>query len=110
LSDFQRGYFSSGSTKVYLKFKVDITVNYLWGVQRFSSYRKHLIDLIFNLIDEKLTYEQIANKLNSMNYKSLRDKKFTKGIIYGILNKQQIHKKKKSKHIYSDFKLYFLRV
>ena len=46
LSDFQRGYFSSENTKVYLKFQVDITANYLWGVHRFSSYRKHLKDLI----------------------------------------------------------------
>ena len=68
LSDFQRGYFPSENTKVYLKFQVDITTNYLWGLHRFSSYRKHLKDLILNLLDEKLTYEQIANKLNEMNY------------------------------------------
>ena len=85
LSDFQRGYFSSENTKVYLKFQVDITANYLWGVHRFSSYRKHLKDLILNLLDKKLTYEQIANKLNETNYKTLRGKSFNKVNIFKIV-------------------------
>ena len=109
LSDFQRGYFPSENTKVYLKFQVDITTNYLWGVHRFSSYRKHLIDLIFNLIDEKYTYQQSANKLNEMNYKPLRGKCFSKGIIYKMIKKSPTLVKKQSVLKYSNFKISFLK-
>lgn len=109
MSDFQRGYFSSENTKVYLKFQVDITANYLWGVHRFSSYRKHLKDLILNLLDEKLTYEQIANKLNEMNYKTLRGKSFNKGNIFKIVWNIRANKRIETKPIYSNFKLYFIK-
>ena len=34
------------------------------------------------MLDEKLTYEQIANKLNEMNYKTLRGKSFNKGYVF----------------------------
>jgi len=71
-------------------FQVDITLNYLWGVHRFSSYRKHLIDLILNLIDEKLTYEQVANQLNEMNYQTLRGKNFNKGNIFKIIINKKV--------------------
>ena len=109
MSDFQRGYFSSKNTKVYLKFQVDITANYLWGVHRFSSYRKHLKDLILNLLDNKLTYEQIANKLNEMNYKTLKGKSFNKGNIFKIVNNLKRNKRFETEPIYSNFKLYFIK-
>ena len=109
LSDFQRGYFSSENTKVYLKFQVDITANYLWGVHRFSSYRKHLKDLILNLLDKKLTYEQIANKLNEMNYKTLRGNSFNKGNVFKIVWNIRANRRVETKPIYSNFKLYFIK-
>ena len=109
MSDFQRGYFPSENTKVYLKFQVDITTNYLGGVHRFSSYRKHLKELILNLLDEKLTYEEIANKLNEMNYKPLRGKCFSKGIIYKMIKKNPTLVKKQSVLKYSNFKISFLK-
>ena len=109
LSDFQRGYFSSENTKVYLKFQVDITANYLWGVHRFSSYRKHLKDLILNFLDKKLTYEQIANKLNEMNYKTLRGKSFNKGNVFKIVWNIRANRRIETKPIYSNFKLYFIK-
>ena len=109
MSDFQRGYFSTQNTKVYLKFQVDITANYLWGVHRFSSYRKHLKDLISNLLDDKLTYEQIANKLNETNYKTLRGKSFNKGNVFKIVWNIKANKRIVTKPIYSNFKLYFIK-
>ena len=109
MSNFQRGYFSSENTKVYLKFQVDITANYLWGVHSFSSYRKHLKDLILNLLDEKLTYEQIANKLNEMNYNTLRGKSFNKGNIFKIVWNIRANKRIATKPIYSNFKLQFIK-
>ena len=109
MSDFQRGYFPSENTKVYLKFQVDITANYLWGVHRFSSYRKHLKDLILDLLDNKLTYEQIANKLNEMNYKTLKGKSFNKGNIFKIVWNIRANRRIETKPIYSNFKLYFIK-
>ena len=109
LSDFQRGYFPSENTKVYLKFQVDIKTNYLWGVHRFSSYRKHLKDLILNLLDEKHTYEQIANKLNQMDYKTLRGKNFNKGNVFKIVWNVRENKRMETEPIYSNFKLYFIK-
>ena len=109
LSDFQRGYFPSESIKVYLKFQVDITANYLWGVHRFSSYRNHLIDCILNLIDEKLTYQQIADRLNKMNYKTLKGKDFTKAIIYSMVKSRLKIVRKESVPKYSNFRFYFVK-
>ena len=109
MSDFQRGYFSSENTKVYLKFQVDITANYLWGVHRFSSYRKHLKDLILNFLDKTLTYEQIANKLNEMNYKTLRGKSFNKGNIFKTVWNIRANRRIETELIYPNFKLYFIK-
>ena len=79
------GYFSSENTKVYLKFQVDITANHLWGVHRFSSHRQYLNKTILHMIKKGLNYKEIANELNHQNSLSLRQKKFTKSIIYTII-------------------------
>ncbi len=88
---------------------MEVTSNYLWGVNRFSSYRLHLLDLIFNMIDEGLIYKDIAKKLNQDNYLSLKGKKFTESIIYKMIKGDVGEKRKQSELVYSDFKIKFFR-
>ena len=58
-------------------------------------------------MDEKLTYEQIADRLNKMNYKTLKGKGFTKAIIYSMVKRRLKIVRKESVPKYSNFKVHF---
>ena len=61
-------------------------------------------------MDEKLTYKQIADKLNKMNYKTLKGKDFTKAIIYSMVKSKLKIVRKESVPKYSNFRFYFVKM
>ena len=105
--------------ELYILFKKKLITNSIRhrGVIRRGEYgyflrfqiRQQFNNLILNLLDEKLTYEQIANKLNEMNYRTLRGKSFNKGNVFKIVWNIIANRRIETKPIYSNFKLYFIK-
>jgi len=69
--------------KISIKFKPSF-------INSYSRYQEEIIGIIRRLREDNKTFKEIANILNSKNYKSIRNKQFTPQLIFGIYKKHLI--------------------
>ena len=69
--------------KISVKFKPSY-------INSYSVYQGEIIGIIRRLREDNKTFKEIANVLNSKNYKSIRNKQFTPQLIFGIYKKHLI--------------------
>jgi len=72
-------------------FKLNISIKFKPSyINSYSEYQKELIGVIKKLRGNHKTFKEIANHLNTKNYKSIRNKRFTPQLIFGIYKKHLI--------------------
>ena len=71
--------------------KLNISVKFKPSyINSYSEYQGEIIGIIRRLREDNKTFKEIANILNSKNYKSIRNKQFTPQLIFGIYKKHLI--------------------
>lgn len=71
--------------------KLNISVKFKPSyINSYSEYQGEIIGIIRRLREDNKTFKEIANILNSKNYRSIRNKQFTPQLIFGIYKKHLI--------------------
>jgi len=76
------------NTETYLTFVLSVRVTHLW-VAPYSEYQQFLYDTITSFREKGWNYTQIADWLNSNDYKTPRDKMFHGSHAHSIVKKKK---------------------
>ena len=77
------------NTEVFLTFVLSLRASHLWTAP-YSTYQQFLFDTITGFREKGWNYQQIADWLNSNDYKTIWGKRFYNSSAYSIVKKKRL--------------------